>query len=392
MTAVVERDPGLADRFRAALGPAATVLRSVEGIDDHLRQHPDEFAVVLGPSVDDATAARIAASHRIARPTLGVVLVRPAVDSGVLAEALRSGMRDVVATGDAEGLARAVEDARALAEAMTRSGSGAQAPATRDGRVLTVFSTKGGVGKSMVATNLAAALAGQGHRTCVLDLDVACGDVAIMLQLTPAHTLADLADLRGELDASAVASLLTGHSEGLSVLAAPVKLSAPLPPDRVGAVLETLRTMFDVVVVDTAAAFDDLSVQALDRSDTVVLVGTPDVPALKSLKLTAGTLDLLNVPRERWRLLLNRAEPKVGLAASEFEDTLGLKVSASLPSSRDVLAAVNRGEAVVRAKRGHQVGKALTAFAASLAPVPAPEAASGPAPAGRRSRRTRKVS
>ena len=131
--------------------------------------------------------------------------------------------------------------------------------------------------------------------------------------------------------------------------------------------------MFDVVVVDTSGAFDDYALPALDHSDVLVLVGTLDIPALKSLKLATGTLDLLNFPRDRWRLLLNRADAKVGLSAKEFAETLGVEVAASLPSSRDVLTAVNRGEAIVRANPGHQVSKALAAFAASLAP----DAASG---------------
>ena len=393
MTAVVERDESLVDRFRAALGAAVAVVPSVDGIDRHLQAHPDEYALVLGPSVDDATAVAIAEGYRITRPALGVVLVRPVLSNAVLADALRSGMREVVETTDGEGLAQAVGRARAVAGAMTRSAPAGESPASREGSIVTVFSTKGGVGKSVVATNLAAALADQGHRTCILDLDVACGDVAIMLQLSPVHTLADLADLNGDLDVSGVESLLTPHSDGLAVLAAPVQLGAPVPPDRVGALLETLRTMFDLVVVDSGGAFDDHSLQALDRSDTLVLVGTLDIPALKSLKVTAGTLDLLNIPRERWRLLLNRADPKVGLTTAELEETLGLKVAASIPSSRDVLTAVNRGEVVVRANRGHQVSKTLAAFAASVAPAGAAAPAPSSGHAGsRRLHRTKKVS
>ncbi len=393
MTALVERDPGLVDRFRSALGATVAVVSSVDGLDEHLLRHPEESALVLGPSVDDATAAAIAEGYRITRPALGVVLVRPVADSAVLADALRSGMREVVETADVVGLTQAVERARAVAGAISRSAPTGQAPVARQGSVVTVFSTKGGVGKSLVATNLGAALADQGHRTCILDLDVACGDVAIMLQLTPLHTLADLADLNGDLDVSGVESLLTPHSEGLAVLAAPVQLGAPVPPDRVGAALDTLKTMFDVVVVDTAGTFDDHSLQALDRSDTLVLVGTLDIPALKSLKVAAGTLDLLNIPRERWRLLLNRADPKVGLTTAELEETLGLKVAASIPSSRDILVAVNRGEVVVRANRGHPVSKTLTAFATAVAPqrAAAPARSSGHV-GGRRLLRTKKVS
>jgi pilus assembly protein CpaE len=369
MTAIVEHDPVLVDLLRSAVGEPATVLSSADRLEEHLQRHPDEHAVVLGPSVDDARAAALAERQRIARPTVGVILVRPEVDNEVLTEALRSGMREVVATADAEGLRHAVDRVRMLARAMNESAgtTGTPGAGTRRGSLITVFATKGGVGKTLVATNLGAVLADLGQRVCVVDLDVNGGDVSLMLQLSPQHTLADLAGIAADLDTSGIQSLLVEDGAGLSVLAAPVQLGAPVPPDPVGLVLDTLKQAFDVVVVDTSGAFDEFALHALDHTDLLLLVGTLDIPSLKSLKLATGTLDLLNLPRDRWRVLLNRADPKVGLSAAEFAETLGLPIAASLSSSRDVLAAVNRGELIVRCQRGHQVSKALRALAAALA-------------------------
>ena len=398
MTAVVEQDPVLAEVFRGTVGASVTIVPSLEHLEKHLGDHPAELVVVLGPSVGHDAAAAFAGHHRILRPALGVILVRPTVDHAVLTDALRSGMSEVVETGDAAGLREAVrrahEVARAVAESLHLPGAGAT------GSLVTVFSTKGGVGKSLVATNIAAGLADLGRRVCLVDLDVHCGDVAIMLQLTPEHSLADLTQLVGDIDTSGVESLLTRHSEHLCVLAAPVQLGAPVPSEPVGRLLETLKAMFDVVVVDTSGMFDDFVLHALDHTDTLVLVGTLDIPSLKSLKLAAGTLDLLNIPRERWRLVLNRADAKVGLSPDEFEDTLGIKATISIASSRDVLMAVNRGEPIVLLNRGHQASKALTSLASLLEQEPSAQ----PAPvaseskhasrrgASRRGLRTRKVS
>ncbi len=364
MTTIVEQDPVLADVFRTTVGAAVRVVPGIDGIEDHLRSHPGELVVVLGPSVSDEAAAAFAGRNRILRPALGVILVRPTVDNGVLADALRSGMSEVVETGDATGLREAVRRADEVARAMAEN---LELPADlAQGSLVTVFSTKGGVGKSLVATNLAAAMADQGQRVCLVDLDVHCGDVAIMLQLSPLHSLADLFQLSGEIEASGVESLLTEHSERLNVLAAPVQLGSPVPSEPIGSLLKTLKGMFDVVVVDTSGTFDDYVLQALDHSDLLVLVGTLDIPSLKSLKLAMGTLDLLNLPRETWRLVLNRADAKVGLSPNEFEETLGFKATVSIASSRDVLTAVNRGEAIVRVNRGHQASKALSSLASSL--------------------------
>jgi len=402
MTIVVERDASLAESFREALGPELTVLETIDLLNRHLERHLDEHTVVLGPGVGIEAATAFAERSRIQDPMLGVILVREQLDHEVLSGALRSGMREVVEVDDLGGLADAVERVQGLALTLSQkveaAGTAPAAPVT--GSLLTVFSTKGGVGKSLVSINVAAALADRGHRVCVVDLDVHCGDVAIMLQLTPQHTLADLPQLSGGIDASGVASLLTEHSANLSVLAAPVQLGAPVPAEAIDRVLDVLAAMFDVVVVDTSGAFDDYALPAIDRADVLVLVGTLDIPALKSLKLAAGTLDLLNVPRRRWRLLLNRADAKVGLSAKEFAETLGVEVAASVPSSRDVLTAVNRGEAIVRANPGHQVSKVLAAFAASLAPDAAPvlraaqpsdSAESKPKVTARRGLRLRKV-
>ena len=130
--------------------------------------------------------------------------------------------------------------------------------------------------------------------------------------------------------------------------------------------LDALRRMVDFVVVDTSGVFDDNALTALDRSDVIVLVGTLDIPSLKALKLATSTMNVLNFPRESWRFVLNRADGKVGLSVDEYEKTLALKADCTLTSSREVLAAVNRGEALVSAYPHHPNSKALVAFSRSI--------------------------
>jgi pilus assembly protein CpaE len=217
-----------------------------------------------------------------------------------------------------------------------------------------------------VATNLAAALADGGRRqVCLVDLDLAFGDVAIALQLFPAHTIADAVPLAGSLDAQALSSLLTPHSPGLTTLVAPVEPghAESIPATLVTAILELLKQNFDYVVVDTPPAFDDHVLAAFDQSDMVALMATLDIPALKNLKLTLETLELLNYPRERWRIVLNRSDSKVGLALSEVEKTLKVPISLQVPSSRDVPASINRGVPIVLDDPRHPVSQAIKAFA-----------------------------
>jgi pilus assembly protein CpaE len=232
--------------------------------------------------------------------------------------------------------------------------------------VVTVFAAKGGCGKTTLATNIAVALAAGGSRRVgLIDLDLAFGDVAIALQLFPAHTIADALPLAENLDPSAIASLLTPHSPGLTTLVAPIEpgTAESIPATLVASLLELLKQQFDFVVVDTPPAFDDHVLAAFDQSDLVALLATLDIPALKNLKLTLETLDLLNYPRERWRLVLNRADSKVGLALNEVEKTLKAPIAAQIPSSRDVPASINRGVPIVLDDPKHSVTLAIKAFA-----------------------------
>lgn len=364
MTVVVEHEPQAAATLVAALAAA----RSVATFDD-LRHHLDEFldeeVVVIGPSVDLSSALRFSERMRVDRPTLGTVLVRRRVDSTLLAGALRAGLREVVEERDLAGLNAGVRRAIDLTRALREAQAGGTVPRRHSrARTLTVFSAKGGVGKTTFAVNLAAALASRGGRVCLVDLDLAFGDVSISLQLQPQHTIADAVPLAETLDRDGVLSLLTAHKSGLTVLAAPSEpyLRETVPAVLVGEALDVVASEFDWVVIDTPPGFDDHVLQAFDRSDLLVLLVTPDIPALKNLKLTLDTLDLLNYPHDVRRVVVNRSDAKVGLSLGDIEHTLGSPLAALVPSSRDVPASVNRGVALVLDEPRHAVSVAVQRF------------------------------
>ena len=384
MTLVVDLDSVTADSLAGAIGEDSTVLPSLDALRRTLEGEIADDTVVIGPSIDQVSALQLSESLRVSRPTLGVILVRRRIDTTVLTEALRSGVREVVEERDLAGIHAAVRRSRDLTSAL-RAGSGHSAdagPPERRGRVVTVFSAKGGCGKTTLSTNLAASLADGGRRqVCLVDLDLAFGDVAIALQLFPTHTIADAVALGNTLDFTGLRALLTDHSPGLTCLVAPVDpgSASSIPADLVSRILELLRDHFDYVVVDTPPAFDDQVLAAFDVSDVVALIATLDIPALKNLKLTLETLELLNYPRERWRVVLNRADSKVGLASGEVEKTLKTTIASEIPSSRDVPAAINRGVPIVLDDPRHTVSQAIRAFAERYVVV-APSAAAASIP------------
>lgn len=374
MVIIVEPNPDAAVALRDAAGESAQVLTDLPALEVYLAQHPAVDVTVLGPGISAPAATTFAESVRLSRPALCIVLAHSAPDQQLLTDALRSGIREVVPADDFPGLQQAVLRALALARSIRDQSAAPAADEIALGRVVTVFSAKGGAGKTTLSTNLGAALADGGRRSvCILDLDLQFGDVAIALQLFPARTIADAVSLMGSLDEAAVAQLLTPHSPGLTTLVAPVEphLVEIVPGALVGKLLTILRTMFDVVVVDTPPAFTDHVLAAFDESDYVALLATLDIPSLKNLKLTLETLDQLNFPRDKWRIVLNRADSKVGLALSEVEKTLRFPISAMIPSSRDVPASVNRGVPIVLEFPTHPVSLAIKAFGEQHIALPA---------------------
>jgi pilus assembly protein CpaE len=388
MTAIVETDRSRLSVLQAMLH-GSVPLQSMEALSEHVAATPQEFAVVVGPSIAVEDAAVFAQWARVHKPDLGVILLRETVDAHALSTALRSGMREVVESRDLAGLTTAVSRARSVSSAIAQtmedetqaaasaalSQARAQAEAAREeaerptGHMITVFSTKGGVGKSLMAANIAVTLADQKNTVCIVDLDVNNGDIAIMLQLTPMRTLNDLPAFNGDIGVDAIETLVTPYSPNLGVVAAPVHLDSldQATNEDIGKLLDLVVRVYDFVVVDTSGVFDDHALTALDRTDTLVLVGTLDIPALKGLKLATQTLELLNFPRDKWHFVLNRADAKVGLSVGEYESTLGLKADCSLVSSREVLTAVNRGEPLVRAYASHPNSKAIKSFANAIA-------------------------
>jgi pilus assembly protein CpaE len=367
MTVIVDHDPKNAEALASAVGPGTLMLGAMDQLYRHLDEYPAEDVVVLASSIDSAVAFHFTELVRVSNPALGVILVRRRLDTSLYAEAMRAGVREVVTDRDLAGLGQAVRRARDLARQIRRQVDAGHTPedSRPRGHVITVFSAKGGCGKTTFATNLGVALADHGRReVCIFDIDLAFGDVAIVLQLFPAHTIADALPLADSLDEHGVAALLTPHSPGLTTLVAPVEpgTGEHIPSSLVADLISLLRGMFDFVIIDTPVGFTDPVLAAFDASELIALMATLDIPALKNLKLTLETLELLNYPREKWRVVLNRADSKVGLALSEVEKTLRVPISAHIPSSREVPAAVNRGVPLMQDSPNHPVSAAVRQF------------------------------
>jgi Flp pilus assembly CpaE family ATPase len=367
---------GSAAELTRGIGEEVRVVDSLAATARALEADPAEMLVVIGPGTQSDDALDFAAKLRLARPAVGVILVRDQVDVTVLSWALQSGVRDVVRAGDHAALTAACRRSRELSRRLLATARSGEAAPVRDGKVVTVFAAKGGCGKTTLATNLGVVLSRHdGHRVCVVDLDLAFGDVAITTKLAPTRTMVDALPMAGHLDITGAASLLTSYRPGLEMLLAPVAPgdAEKVPPSLVAELLSVLRGIFDYVVVDTPPQFSEHVLTALDASAHHVLLATPDVPTLKNLRLTLDMLDLLSYPREIRTVVLNRSDARAGLTAQDAEQAARCPIAGHVPSSRAVPLSINEGVPITLANPGHQVSQAITRFAERwLLPQPEP--------------------
>jgi len=243
--------------------------------------------------------------------------------------------------------------------------------ASHRGRVITVFSPKGGTGKTAISTNLAATLAkNESKKTLLLDLDLQFGDAAIMLGLEPTKTIYDLVVAPGELDSEKLAGYVSKHPCGLDVLAAPLRPEDAelVVESKVTALIEVARSSYDAIIVDTSPFFHGPMLATLDRTDQLLILCGLDVPTLKNVRLALQTLELLSFPASRIEYVMNRSSANVGLKVREVEDGLKVKVGHELPLDRAVQQCVNRGEPAVLADPRSEFSRGVMALAKQVAP------------------------
>jgi pilus assembly protein CpaE len=330
--------------------------------------------LVLGPSFANPAALAQVSGTLQAHREIGTILITEALSTELLQTALRSGVKDVLAAPvDTDQLVAAIDrvtqalDLGAVAPAPGGPPSPPGGHADDVGQVVTVFSAKGGAGKSMLAANLAVVLAKRSDKPVVLvDADLQFGDIAVMLKLAPQHTIVEAVGALDRLDAALLQQFLMRHEpSGLLILPAPLE---PSFADQISAaemvkIVELLRTFCSFVVIDTPAYFNEVVLGLIEESDDVLLIAGMDIPNIKNVKIGLQTLRLLNVPMTKLHLVLNRANSKVKLDVSEVERTLQIKAESLIPSDIVVPQSVNKGTPVVLDSPKSGVAKSIERLA-----------------------------
>lgn len=318
--------------------------------------------LVIGPDVPADEALRFAKIFEVQLPELSIVLVSEA-DPAFILHAMRAGIRDILSpSADAAEIRVLLERACQSFAARHRNHESAPAENGSKGLVIGIFSPKGGVGKTTLATNIAIGL---GHiapmSVVIVDLDLQFGDVASGLYLNPEHTVTDAVSPAASQDSLVLKAFLTVHPAGIYALCAPpTPVEADhITPDQVTRLLEQLSKEFQYVVVDTAPGLPEIGLAAMEQCTDVVWVSAMDIPSLRGLRSGLEVLRQLEIMPESRHVVLNMTDAKTGLTVQDVESTIGAPVDVSVPRSQAVALSTNRGIPVLQQSKKDPAVKSL---------------------------------
>lgn len=341
------------------------------------RQHrPDIILMDINmPGLDGIGASQAIVEHV---PSTQIIIMSVQSEADYLRRAMLAGARDFLMkpfSGDELVSAiRRVNTMRpvqreapqpAVMERVERTGRAPAPP--QEAKIVSVYSPKGGSGCSTIAVNMAVALADQGHRTLLIDGSFQFGDVAIMLDLKPSTSIADLMDRMVEIDADLVSSVLVKHQSGLRVLMAPPRpeMADLVSEEKIKTLIELLRQQFEYIVIDNSSSLNDVALAMLDMSDRIFLVTQQSLPTLKNVSRFFDLAVTLDYERSKVLLIVNRESDKLGISVKDIGDTLKRPVIATIPVDEDAVSrAADQGRPLVTSKaRRRPIGVALAHLA-----------------------------
>lgn len=215
-----------------------------------------------------------------------------------------------------------------------------------EGKILAVYSAKGGVGCTTLATNIAVGLNSPETPAVLVDTNMQFGDISVFLNLQVKNSMIDLASRADDLDTEIVEEILMSHQCGLKVLASPPRpeMAEEVHADQVRKVLQYLKRIFAYVIVDTSSTVDDVTLAVLDVTDMLIAVATPDIPAIKDARLLFDLLGVLGLSKERVFFVLNKMDRNSNITAKAVAENLKRPVDGEIPADeRAVTTSINRG-------------------------------------------------
>src|SRR6266850_3089081 len=351
--------------IRTALAADARIQLLAGGNDaeqlyeEIIRLKPSAAIIALGAGSDQAI--KFIQRLNSESPSTALISAADNASPDLILQSLRAGAREFLRLPiSGEELGTVIDRVNAFSAAQIQ-------PPKKKGRMIAVFSSKGGCGTSFIATNLAAAAAA---RTVLVDLNLQAGDLPLFLGVDPKYSIADMVENRSRLDESLIASFVTPYSSKLSLLAAPKQADSAdeIEPEHVFEVLQRLRESYEYVVIDPQHTFDAITLAALDQSDEIVLVLTLDIPAIRSTQRALEIFDRLGYPRKKIRIIVNRWSKQIDLDLRQVEKFLGEPVIGFVPSDyQTAVTSINLGQPLVLSEPHSKIAQEIRRVAQTIA-------------------------
>ncbi|HEX6288000.1 MAG TPA: response regulator [Herpetosiphonaceae bacterium] len=346
------------------------------------KQHqPDVVLMDINMPELDGIAATEAIVAQI--PGTQVIIMSVQSEQEYLRRAMLAGAREyLIKPPDTDELVRSIRHVYKLRASAPRLAAGpieTAAARTDQGKIVAVFSPKGGSGCTVIAANMAVALKQiTNKRVALVDGNLVFGDVGVAMNIVANKTVLDLASRVHDIDAQLINDVTVPHTSQVRVLLAPPDSQSGegITPDQLRTVLEGLRTQFDYVVVDTQTAYDDRTLTILDVADRILVLMTLELTAIKNVKQFCELAGPLGYADDKLMLVLNKADSRLGIRAESIEGQIRHKVAAQIGNAPyEMTLALNQGVPLVIDRRNHPVAKDITGLAAltanALNPAPA---------------------
>lgn len=349
-----------------------------EGIEVTKQTKPDVVIMDINmPDMDGITATE---TIRKLNPYTQIVILSVQGDPNYMRRAMLAGARDFLTkpptvdelTAAVRRAGKMAQDEKAKLPAPAQgSGVGlAGGAASLNGKIIVVYSPKGGVGTTTVATNLGVTLHSNETPVVLVDGNLQFGDIAVFLNEQGKNSVVDLAPRVDELDPEVVESVLLTHpTSGIKLLAAPTRpeYAESVSSEQFAKVLQYLKRLFAYVVVDSSSILTDIVLAALDSSDVLILLTTQEIPAIKDARILLDVLDVLNIDRQRVMFVMNRYDKRIGITPEKISESFKLEFASVLPfDERVVIPSINRGIPFMLGDKTRPLARAYLALAEAV--------------------------
>ncbi|MEJ2598462.1 MAG: response regulator [Anaerolineales bacterium] len=364
-------------QFDSEFEVAGSARSGKEAIELSKELKPDVVLMDINmPDMDGITATEMIRRNNSFSQ---VVILSVQGDPNYMRRAMLAGARDFLTkppvvdelTAAIRRAGKMARDEKQKGTPLTQSGGPGASPmagaAVSYGKVILVYSPKGGTGSTTVAINLGMTLNAEETPVALVDGNLEFGDMAVFLNLQGKLTIVDLASRAEELDPEIVDEVMIDHNaSGIKILACPPRpeYAESVNGDQFGKVLDYLRRFYSYIVVDAASSLTDVTLAALDAADIILLITTQDIPSVKNARLFLDLVDVLKINRQRIVFVMNKFDKRIGITPDKISENFKQEILAVIPADeRVVIPSVNRGVPFMLGDRSKPIARSFLSLA-----------------------------